>query len=154
MTGWVVHVRKHRYDVYVGRFSRWIRHDMPGSSGYWGNPFSIEKDSNGKEISGSREEVVAKHKEWLLSREELPNSYGKHGTIGSNKEVNRELIKLRGKILGCWCSPKLCYGDILAETNSIYQQIWWRLKHARLCNKHCAESKHNVKYRKNTEFYT
>ncbi|MGD9564460.1 MAG: DUF4326 domain-containing protein [Pyrinomonadaceae bacterium] len=23
--------------------------------------------------------------------------------------------ELRGKVLGCWCSPKVCHGDVLAR---------------------------------------
>lgn len=23
--------------------------------------------------------------------------------------------ELRGKVLGCWCAPKMCHGDVLAE---------------------------------------
>src|SRR5438874_1146779 len=110
MTGWVVHCRKQKYDVYVGRPSRWIPRDMSGSNGFWGNPFEVEKDSDGKEIPGSREEVVAKHMEWLLSRKEV--WYEKPHR--SNIEVNRELLKLRDKILGCWCSLKPCHADVLA----------------------------------------
>ena len=25
------------------------------------------------------------------------------------------LPELRGKILGCWCAPKVCHGDVLVE---------------------------------------
>jgi hypothetical protein len=25
------------------------------------------------------------------------------------------LGELRGKVLGCWCKPALCHGDVLAE---------------------------------------
>ena len=58
----------------------------------WGNPFVIGKD-------GDRKQVVGKYKEWLLS----------------NKELMKDLSELRGKILGCWCAPELCHGDILIE---------------------------------------
>lgn len=48
----VVHCRKEKCDVYIGRPS------------IWGNPFVIGKD-------GSREEVLRKHNELLLGSEEL-----------------------------------------------------------------------------------
>jgi len=32
-----------------------------------------------------------------------------------NPELLKELEKLRGKILGCWCKPKACHGDVIIE---------------------------------------
>lgn len=52
MIGRVVHCRKERYDVYIGR---------PGP---WGNPFVIGKD-------GDRAQVIAKYRAWLLARPSL-----------------------------------------------------------------------------------
>ena len=63
-----------------------------GRPSKWGNPFTIGKD-------GTREEVIQKYIDWLMDQPELLNS------------VN----ELRGKILGCWCHPNACHGDILAE---------------------------------------
>ena len=77
----VVHCKRDEYDVYIGR---------PGP---WGNPFSIGTD-------GTREEVVEKYAEWLLSQPDL---------------VEKARRELNGKVLGCWCAPKLCHGDILVE---------------------------------------
>lgn len=77
----VVHCRRNAFDVYIGRPSK------------WGNPFEIGKD-------GTRAEVIAKYREWLLSQPELV------------AEAKREL---RGKVLGCWCVPNDCHGDVLAE---------------------------------------
>jgi hypothetical protein len=76
----VVHCKKEKYDVYIGRPSK------------WGNPFEIGKD-------GTREEVIEKYKKYLLSR---PN-------------LLKDISELKGKILGCWCKPLACHGDILAE---------------------------------------
>lgn len=64
-----------------------------GRPSKWGNPFKIGKD-------GTREEVVQKYEAWLLGQPELV------------QEAKREL---RGKILGCWCHPLKCHGDILAR---------------------------------------
>lgn len=58
----------------------------------WGNPFVIGKD-------GTREEVIAKYREWFLTESGLVSS----------------LCELRGKSLGCWCSPLACHGDLLLE---------------------------------------
>ena len=63
-----------------------------GRPSIWGNPFEIGKD-------GNRKEVIAKFKKYLLANEELVD----------------KLPELRGKILGCWCAPKACHCDILAD---------------------------------------
>lgn len=63
-----------------------------GRPSKWGNPFTIGKD-------GDREEVISKYKNWILSQPQLLNS----------------LWQLHGKILGCWCKPKSCHGDVLVE---------------------------------------
>lgn len=63
-----------------------------GRPSKWGNPFSIGKD-------GSREDVINKYREWIKSQPELIAA----------------LPELKDKILGCWCSPKACHGDVLAE---------------------------------------
>ena len=63
-----------------------------GRPSKWGNPFVIGKD-------GDRETVIKKYREWGLER-------------GLNHDAKKEL---RGKVLGCWCSPNACHGDVLAE---------------------------------------
>ena len=69
------------------------KHDVYiGRPGKWGNPYSIGKD-------GSRSEVIEKYRKYLLA----------------NKELLNDLHELDGKILGCWCKPKACHGDVLAE---------------------------------------
>ena len=78
----VVQCRKSTYDVYIGR----------GCGSVWGNPFVTG-------IDGTREEVIARHREWVRRQPELLY----------------RLRELKGKRLGCWCSPKSCHGDILAE---------------------------------------
>lgn len=83
----VVHCRRDRYDVYIGRPSK------------WGNPFVIGRD-------GDRDEVVEKYRRWLAGEIALPDR-----TPPSIEEI----YELRGKTLGCWCAPRACHGDILAE---------------------------------------
>jgi hypothetical protein len=81
--GKVVHCKKEYHDIYVGR-------NRNGEKSLWGNPFIIGKD-------GTREEVIAKYKDYLLS----------------NDELMARLHELEGKILGCWCHPLPCHADIL-----------------------------------------
>lgn len=63
-----------------------------GRPSKWGNPFEIGKD-------GNRKEVIEKYKQWFWTQPELVTS----------------VHDLRGKVLGCWCKPKECHGDFLAE---------------------------------------
>jgi hypothetical protein len=58
----------------------------------FGNPFVIGKD-------GNRDEVIEKYRDWLMNRPDLL----------------KDIPTLKGKVLGCWCAPKRCHGDILAE---------------------------------------
>jgi hypothetical protein len=88
----VVHVRKFPFVqftsncVYIGR--DYLEFKDEG----WGNPFHIGPD-------GNRKTVLGKYREWVLQQPHL---------------VAR-LPELRGKILGCWCKPLSCHGDVLAE---------------------------------------
>ncbi len=67
-----------------------------GPNSKWGNPFRIGKD-------GSRLIVIQKYREWMLKQ---PN-------------LLYDLQELRGMRLGCWCSPAICHGDVLAELANI-----------------------------------
>jgi len=71
--------------VYIGRPSK------------WGNPFVIGKD-------GTREEVIAKYRTWLLAQP------------AKVEAVKRELA---GKDLVCFCAPKGCHGDVLLEVANV-----------------------------------
>jgi len=70
-----------------------------GRPSKWGSPFMIGPH-------GSREEVMLQYEIWLQARPEFI------------AEVIREL---RGKILGCWCSPLQCHGDLLARIANGWQ---------------------------------
>ncbi len=86
----VVNSRVNRFDVYIGRGSK------------WGNPFSHVRESTAAWIVSSRAEAVAKHREWIMAQ----------------KRLLADLHELKGKILGCpGCNPdvQLCHGHILAE---------------------------------------
>lgn len=87
MSDFVVHCKKAPYDVYIGRPSK------------WGNPFKIGVDAAG--AVWSREGVIDLYRAWLYANE--PQLI---------EDAKREL---RGKVLGCWCSPQACHGDVLAE---------------------------------------
>jgi hypothetical protein len=63
-----------------------------GRGSKWGNPFLIGRH-------GTREEVVALYEERLLKTPDLLVA----------------LPELKGKVLGCYCKPKSCHGDVLAR---------------------------------------
>lgn len=90
----VVHCKKEPYDLYIGRPSK------------WGNPFTHIKDKKTKAefIVDSRDEAIAKYREWISTQPVLLKS----------------LHELKGKVLGCWCKPQACHGDVLNELVKIY----------------------------------
>ena len=83
----VVHMKKEPFDVYIGRPSK------------WGNPFSHKEGTSAEFKVDSRKQAIEKFEEYLIS----------------NKSLQSDLHELKGKVLGCWCYPKACHGDILAK---------------------------------------
>lgn len=63
-----------------------------GRPSKWGNPFRLGVD-------GTRTQVLIKYREWIQTQPELLAA----------------LPELKGKVLGCWCAPKPCHADILAQ---------------------------------------
>lgn len=84
----VVHCKKDRFDIYIGRPSK------------WGNPFThlSDRKTRAAYIVRSREEAIERYEEYLFS-----------------SGLAADIEELRGKVLGCWCSPKACHGDVLAR---------------------------------------
>ena len=72
----------------------WLQDDRNvyiGRGGEWGNPAKL-KDHN-----FDRPKVIA--------------LYESH--IRSDKELFKKVINLKDKVLGCWCSPERCHGEVL-----------------------------------------
>ena len=84
----VVHIDRELCDVYVGRPSK------------WGNPFSHAVGTAAVRRVPTRHLAIESYWAWLLAQPEL---------------VARARAELRGKVLGCWCHPQPCHGDVLAE---------------------------------------
>lgn len=63
-----------------------------GRPSKWGNPFVIGRD-------GTREQVIMKFQQYAIVK-------------GLDIAAKNEL---KGKTLGCFCSPLACHGDVLAE---------------------------------------
>lgn len=70
-----------------------------GRPSKWGNPFIIGKD-------GTRDQVIEKYKEYILN----------------NKDLLKDLPELKDKILGCFCKPLACHGDVLVKL--IEEEKW------------------------------
>jgi len=76
-----------------------------GRPSKYGNPFIIGKD-------GNRLEVIRKYDKY----------------IRNNKKLLEDLSELEGKILGCYCKPRKCHGDVLVKLiqemkiNSFFKQ--------------------------------
>lgn len=79
------------FDIYIGRGS------------YWGNPFPINED-----IGHTREVVIE------MYRDHLRGLYQK-----DRGHFIEELAKLDGKVLGCFCKPRPCHGDVIVEVFNI-----------------------------------
>lgn len=70
----------------TGRYTR-IDRQTP-----YGNPYVIGTD-------GDRAAVIARYRE----------------DVRANPEIVERLGDLRGRVLGCWCYPLACHGDVIAE---------------------------------------
>ena len=83
-----LHNKGVNYDVYIGRAvpRRGLRRS------FWANGF-IEG------IDGDRDTIIRLYEEDLL------------------KDIERlsRIGELKGKVLGCWCAPAPCHGDVLAR---------------------------------------
>lgn len=81
----VVNQRDEHYDVYIGRGS------------FWGNPYKIVVD-------GTREEVISKYQRylWIMCKE-------------NRDTMISRLLELEGEVLGCYCKPLPCHGDIILK---------------------------------------
>lgn len=81
------------FDVYIGRENTWL--GLPQSK--WANPFIMVRRSE-------RAEVIKKYREY----------------IESNPDLIAALPELSGKVLGCYCKPIACHGDVLIELYNKY----------------------------------
>lgn len=83
----VVNLRKEPYDVYIGRRGH-------GQDGYFGNPFTVMK--YGKlALQAYRDNFKIR--------------------LATDPEFRSRVEALRGKVLGCFCKPGPCHGDVIVE---------------------------------------
>ncbi len=67
-----------------------------GRPGLFGNPFPIWKFK-------SRKDCIVAFKKYFYDR------------IKHDRKFKKEVLALKGKVLGCWCKPKACHGDVIIE---------------------------------------
>jgi hypothetical protein len=72
---------------YKSKFTVYI-----GRGSKWGNPFVIGTD-------GTRGEVIQKYEDYIRNKPELL----------------AQLPELEGEVLGCFCKPAACHGDVLIK---------------------------------------
>lgn len=82
----VVHCKRDPFDVYIGRPSK------------WGNPHPVGR-CYGCGLDHTREDAI--------------RLYEAH--VRASPHLMAALPTLRGKVLGCWCSPRACHGDVLVR---------------------------------------
>lgn len=75
----------------------------------WGNPFSLS------DYDGDRLACLFEYVDWLT----LPKDPGRHDPLWHPRyrptAVMENVGRLSGKVLGCWCAPRLCHGHVLAQ---------------------------------------
>lgn len=77
--------------VYIGRPGRGLKSE-------WGNPFLLLPGATEEE----RDECLRKYERYVRDKMKDP-------------EFRKKLVTLKGKTLVCFCKPKRCHGDILAQ---------------------------------------
>lgn len=85
----VVNKYQSKYTVYIGRGSK------------WGNPYThLTSNTKAKYVVASRQDSIE-----AFARD-----------LGNDIVLLRAVRKeLQGQVLGCFCKPKSCHGDVLAK---------------------------------------
>lgn len=82
--------------IYIGRNMSYYVDGAHGSK--WQNPFKVSKKKTG-------------NKNYTLDESlELYENF-----VRNNSKMMDELYELDNKVLGCWCKPNRCHGDILVK---------------------------------------
>ena len=92
----VVNLHHRPYDVYIGRAGH-------GLDGYFGNPIRIGSRCQVCGDSHGREQTIACYHQYFIER------------IQRDAQFRTRVHGLRGKTLGCFCKPRPCHGDVIAE---------------------------------------
>jgi len=66
-----------------------------GRGSLWGNPFTVEQYG--------RDVCIELYENYIREK------------LRIDSDLRNELMKLDGKVLGCFCKPKRCHGDVLVR---------------------------------------
>lgn len=86
----VVNLKHSKFDIYIGRSG----YGRPES--VFANPFKL----NAGEDRGS---TLARYEAYMRDR------------LSKEPELVTSLLALDGKVLGCFCKPHACHGDVLVK---------------------------------------
>jgi hypothetical protein len=100
----VVHVKVSPYDMYIGR-----RFGGATPHAHFGNPFSHKTGTLASVVLETREAAVNAYRQWLLGE-----AY-EHVEPVRRRWILNNLHLLKDKVLGCYCKPLACHGDVLIE---------------------------------------
>jgi hypothetical protein len=101
------------HDVYIGRNMMWMKFKLTQSK--WYNPYHVDiynKDGTiKKKRDGTNLEVAYKYCAYLPTQRHLMAS----------------LPELKDKVLGCWCKPQACHGDVLVMYVNLFEK-WTKIE--------------------------
>lgn len=85
-------------NVYIGRAGVVFinKERFPKQSSPFSNPFKIGKH-------GTREEVIKQYRSYIVEK------------LENDSDLQQQLLELKDRNLGCWCSPEPCHGDVLLD---------------------------------------
>jgi hypothetical protein len=87
----VVNVKRtSEWTVYIGRSNR------QNPKAPFGNPFILKSEKQ-------RKEVIADFSAYFYKR------------LDTDPDFLQQVLLLKGKVLGCYCHPKACHGDVIAD---------------------------------------
>jgi hypothetical protein len=89
--------RNKNYDVYIGR--AWA--GLPASK--WANPFRVRL--NQPETREERQRVISAYEKYIRNKPDLMAA----------------IPELVDQVLGCWCYPEECHGDVLVRLVKEFQ---------------------------------
>lgn len=96
----VVNMQTDSYQVYIGR--------KKGTHEHFGNPFTfLAHGTLGVVTLSTREQTIEAFKLWLLKQSWQDINPDQRNWILNHMHL------LEGKVLGCYCKPLSCHGDIL-----------------------------------------
>jgi hypothetical protein len=88
----VVNLKTHRFDVYIGRYAGRV---TKTGRGMFGNPHGM--------TSCTRDECIEMYRSYFTDK------------IKNDPKFKAAIKGLRGKVLGCYCKPLACHGDVIVQ---------------------------------------